>query len=173
MKNPLQDRNTCYKLQTSVTWQFANLNQFWHDQNQISISQTKFDSPKIYTLYWMAIPLFLKKNMLQAKTVTLPFIVTWPVSLIQLLCNGWPTVCSFISQKWPTILLWCNSIWPPSFFLSPQVLAPNDVQFALTESDKEEVVINTSTSISEAVCIDTPAFVGVAISFVMILVRYF
>ena len=51
-----------------------------------------------------------------------------------------------------------------------QVLAPNDVQFALTPEDKEEVVINTTSPLSEAVCIDTPAFVGVAISFVMILV---
>ena len=57
-----------------------------------------------------------------------------------------------------------------------QVLAPNDVQFALTSEDREEVVISsgaTTTSAllsGEAVCIDTPAFVGVTISFLMILV---
>ncbi len=59
-----------------------------------------------------------------------------------------------------------------------QVLAPNDVQFALTSEDREEVVISsgagattTSSLLSgEAVCIDTPAFVGVTISFLMILV---
>lgn len=57
-----------------------------------------------------------------------------------------------------------------------QVIAPNDVQFALTSEDKEEVVINSGSSSSsslllqEAVCIDTPAFVGVTISFLMILI---
>lgn len=51
-----------------------------------------------------------------------------------------------------------------------QVLAPNDVQFALTGEDKEEVVINTTSGLSQSVCIDTPAFVGVTVSFLMILI---
>ena len=49
------------------------------------------------------------------------------------------------------------------------MIAPNDVQFALSPSDKEEVVMNQPL-FSEAVCIDTPAFVGVTISFLMILI---
>ncbi len=52
-----------------------------------------------------------------------------------------------------------------------QVIAPNDVQFALTSEDKEEVVINAGSLLAnEAVCIDTPAFVGVTISFLMIFI---
>ena len=50
------------------------------------------------------------------------------------------------------------------------MIAPNDVQFALTSEDKEEVVINESRPLGQAVCIDTPAFVGVTISFLMILI---
>ena len=40
----------------------------------------------------------------------------------------------------------------------------------MTSEDKEEVVINETKSLSQAVCIDTPAFVGVTISFLMILI---
>lgn len=51
-----------------------------------------------------------------------------------------------------------------------QVIAPNDVQFALTSQDKEEVVVNSLGLTAETVCIDTPAFVGVTISFLMLLI---
>lgn len=51
-----------------------------------------------------------------------------------------------------------------------RVVAPTDVQFKLTEDDKEEVVINTSTASLEALCIDTAAFVGVTITFLMLLI---
>jgi len=51
-----------------------------------------------------------------------------------------------------------------------RVVAPTDVQFKLTEDDKEEVVINTSTAGLEALCIDTAAFVGVTITFLMLLI---
>eukprot|EP00094_Tigriopus_californicus_P013781 TCALIF_13336-PA protein Name:"Similar to cut-1 Cuticlin-1 (Caenorhabditis elegans)" AED:0.08 eAED:0.08 QI:0/0.75/0.55/0.88/1/1/9/0/640 len=54
-----------------------------------------------------------------------------------------------------------------------RVLAPNDVQFSLPldSEDQDEVVINTdSPFFNEAVCIDTPAFIGVTISFLMILI---
>lgn len=41
----------------------------------------------------------------------------------------------------------------------------------MNTQDKEEVVINSSLlEAQEAVCIDTPAFVGVTISFLMILI---
>jgi len=51
-----------------------------------------------------------------------------------------------------------------------RVVAPTDVQFKLTEDDKEEVVINTSAASLEALCIDTAAFVGVTITFLMLLI---
>lgn len=51
-----------------------------------------------------------------------------------------------------------------------RVVAPTDVQFKLTDDDKEEVVINLSNAGLEALCIDTAAFVGVTISFIMLLV---
>lgn len=65
-----------------------------------------------------------------------------------------------------------------------QVIAPNDVQFTLNTreeegrggggaGEKEEIVISSESIIdasSEAVCIDTAAFVGVTISFLMILI---
>ena len=69
-----------------------------------------------------------------------------------------------------------------------QVIAPNDVQFTLntreekgeadTDSERESEVTVVSSSNSdnfidadrEAVCIDTAAFVGVTISFLMILI---
>jgi len=51
-----------------------------------------------------------------------------------------------------------------------RVVAPTDVQFKLTEDDKEEVVINTSMAGLEALCIDTAAFVGVTITFLMLLI---
>jgi RsiW-degrading membrane proteinase PrsW (M82 family) len=54
--------------------------------------------------------------------------------------------------------------------LSFQVLAPNDVQFALSsEDEKEEVVINAN-SVSNSLCVDTAAFVGVTVTFLMILI---
>ena len=60
-----------------------------------------------------------------------------------------------------------------------QVIAPNDVQFTLNTreggggEEEKEVVINSESILgasSEAVCIDTAAFVGVTISFLMILI---
>ena len=66
-----------------------------------------------------------------------------------------------------------------------QVIAPNDVQFTLNtreekgeaeEPDSEVTVVSSSNSDTfidadrEAVCIDTAAFVGVTISFLMILI---
>ena len=69
-----------------------------------------------------------------------------------------------------------------------QVIAPNDVQFTLNtreekgegaeaeERDSEVTVVSSSNSDTfidadrEAVCIDTAAFVGVTISFLMILI---
>jgi len=51
-----------------------------------------------------------------------------------------------------------------------RVVAPTDVQFKLTDDDKEEVVINLSELSPEALCIDTAAFVGVTITFIMLLI---
>ena len=63
-----------------------------------------------------------------------------------------------------------------------QVIAPNDVQFTLNtreeegggKEDREVTVVSSSEGVfdasSEAVCIDTAAFVGVTISFLMILI---
>jgi len=52
---------------------------------------------------------------------------------------------------------------------SKKVLAPNDVQFSLSTEDKEEVVINTN-SLNNSLCIDTSAFIGVTVTFLMILI---
>jgi len=52
-----------------------------------------------------------------------------------------------------------------------RVVSPTDVQFQLDTDDKEEVVINMTSP--EALCIDTAAFVGVTISFLMLLVIAF
>lgn len=52
-----------------------------------------------------------------------------------------------------------------------RVVSPTDVQFKLDREDKEEVVVNITSS--EALCIDTAAFVGVTISFLMLLVIAF
>jgi len=49
-----------------------------------------------------------------------------------------------------------------------RVVSPTDVQFKLDTEDKEEVVINMTSP--EALCLDTAAFVGVTISFIMLLV---
>jgi len=51
-----------------------------------------------------------------------------------------------------------------------RVVAPSDVQFQLTEEGGEEVVINTNSVPAESLCIDTAAFVGVTITFIMILI---
>merc|ERR1719400_1155541 len=48
-----------------------------------------------------------------------------------------------------------------------RVVSPTDVQFKLDTEDKEEVINMTSP---EALCLDTAAFVGVTISFIMLLV---
>lgn len=49
-------------------------------------------------------------------------------------------------------------------------MAPNDVQFALSsEDEKEEVVINAN-SLNNSLCVDTAAFVGVTVTFLMILI---
>jgi len=49
-------------------------------------------------------------------------------------------------------------------------LAPNDVQFSLSsEDEKEEVVINAN-SLNNSLCVDTAAFVGVTVTFLMILI---
>jgi hypothetical protein len=50
-----------------------------------------------------------------------------------------------------------------------QVLAPNDVQFSLPSEDEKEVVINAN-SLSNSLCVDTAAFVGVTVTFLMILI---
>lgn len=52
-----------------------------------------------------------------------------------------------------------------------RVVSPTDVQFQLDTEDKEEVVINMTSP--EALCLDTAAFVGVTISFLMLLVIAF
>ena len=51
-----------------------------------------------------------------------------------------------------------------------RVVAPSDVQFQLSEEGAEEVVINTNSVPAESLCLDTAAFVGVTISFIMLLV---
>jgi len=52
-----------------------------------------------------------------------------------------------------------------------RVVSPTDVQFKLDTEDKEEVIINMTSP--EALCIDTAAFVGVTISFLMLLIVAF
>jgi hypothetical protein len=52
-----------------------------------------------------------------------------------------------------------------------RVVSPTDVQFKLDDQDKEEVVVNLTSP--EALCLDTAAFVGVTISFLMLLVIAF
>jgi len=54
-----------------------------------------------------------------------------------------------------------------------QVLAPNDVQFSLpltNEAEAEEVVISYDAADNSNLCVDTSAFVGVTVAFIMILV---
>ena len=51
-----------------------------------------------------------------------------------------------------------------------RVVAPSDVQFQLNEQGQEEVVINTNSVPAESLCIDTAAFVGVTITFIMLLI---
>merc|ERR1719422_1293638 len=50
-----------------------------------------------------------------------------------------------------------------------QVVSPSDVQFKLAEDDKEEVVINLN-SVPESLCLNTAAFIGVTVTFVMLLI---
>ena len=60
------------------------------------------------------------------------------------------------------------------FFFILQVLAPNDVQFSLPlnnlENEAEEVVISYDAQDNSSLCVDTSAFVGVTVAFIMILV---
>ena len=60
------------------------------------------------------------------------------------------------------------------FFFQFQVLAPNDVQFSLPltneASSTEDVVINYDAQDNSSLCVDTSAFVGVTVAFIMILV---
>jgi len=51
-----------------------------------------------------------------------------------------------------------------------RVVSPSDVQFKLAEDDKEEVVINLNSVPAESLCLDTAAFVGVTITFLMLLI---
>lgn len=51
-----------------------------------------------------------------------------------------------------------------------RVVAPSDVQFQLDDEGNEEVVINTNSVPAESLCIDTAAFVGVTITFLMLLI---
>jgi len=51
-----------------------------------------------------------------------------------------------------------------------RVVSPSDVQFKLAEDDKEEVVINLNSVPGESLCLDTAAFVGVTITFLMMLI---
>jgi len=51
-----------------------------------------------------------------------------------------------------------------------RVVSPSDVQFKLAEDDKEEVVINLNSVPSESLCLDTAMFVGVTITFLMLLI---
>ena len=56
------------------------------------------------------------------------------------------------------------------YFISHvQVVSPSDVQFKLAEDDKEEVVINLN-SVPESLCLNTAAFIGVTVTFVMLLI---
>ena len=56
------------------------------------------------------------------------------------------------------------------YFIScVQVVSPSDVQFKLAEDDKEEVVINLN-SVPESLCLNTAAFIGVTVTFVMLLI---
>ena len=66
-----------------------------------------------------------------------------------------------------------------SFFSNFQVLAPNDVQFALpltnegTESqtpEEDPTIVIQSNTFDTQTCVDTSAFVGVTITFLMILI---
>jgi len=50
-----------------------------------------------------------------------------------------------------------------------QVVSPSDVQFKLAEDDKDEVVINLN-SVPESLCLNTAAFIGVTVTFVMLLI---
>merc|ERR1719270_593107 len=50
-----------------------------------------------------------------------------------------------------------------------QVVSPTDVQFKLAEDDKDEVVINLN-SVPESLCLNTAAFIGVTVTFVMLLI---
>jgi len=50
-----------------------------------------------------------------------------------------------------------------------QVVSPTDVQFKLTEDDKDEVVINLN-SVPESLCLNTAAFIGVTVTFLMLLI---
>ena len=53
-------------------------------------------------------------------------------------------------------------------------MAPNDVQFSLPlnnlENEAEEVVISYDAQDNSSLCVDTSAFVGVTVAFIMILV---
>ena len=51
-----------------------------------------------------------------------------------------------------------------------RVVSPSDVQFQLNEDGKEEVVINTNSVPTEALCVDTSAFVGATITLLMLLI---
>lgn len=51
-----------------------------------------------------------------------------------------------------------------------RVVSPTDVQFKLAEDEKDEVVINLNSVPAEALCLDTAAFVGVTITFLMLLI---
>ena len=51
-----------------------------------------------------------------------------------------------------------------------QVLAPNDVQFSLTEEETEKEVVINANSLTNSLCVDTAAFVGVTVTFLMILI---
>ena len=55
------------------------------------------------------------------------------------------------------------------YHVSPQVVSPSDVQFKLAEDDKDEVVINLN-SVPESLCLNTAAFIGVTVTFVMLLI---
>ena len=65
-------------------------------------------------------------------------------------------------------------------FLYFQVLAPNDVQFALpltnegpesqTTPEEDPTIVIQSNSFDTQTCVDTSAFVGVTITFLMILI---
>ena len=77
--------------------------------------------------------------------------------------------CPLRSQKSQNIFWRQNSK-----FIFFQVLAPNDVQFSLPlnnlENEAEEVVISYDAQDNSSLCVDTSAFVGVTVAFIMILV---